>query len=155
MELPWRCRSEATSWKLYCDCKRYFLEAVWRGDVLPHNDASSLYKPRGKWRDAISRWVRTIHTLMVSKRFQPQLVAEEEIVMTYLSFICWVCEELVLICWRPLIGYQRMQRWVVENLMCFLRTEGRREYEGGNNVGSKIGWLKNIKVMWLNHMLEK
>jgi len=21
-------------------------------------------------------------------------------------------------------------------------------------VGSKIGWLKNIKVMWLHHMLE-
>ena len=22
-------------------------------------------------------------------------------------------------------------------------------------VGSKIGWLKNIKVMWLHHMLKK
>jgi len=36
MELPCRCRSEATSWKLYCDCERYFLEAAWRGDELPH-----------------------------------------------------------------------------------------------------------------------
>ena len=32
----------------YYYCERYFLEAAWRGDELPRNDANGLYKPCGK-----------------------------------------------------------------------------------------------------------
>ena len=31
----------------------------------------------------------------------------------------------------------------------------QRDQENGGAVGSKIGWFKIIKVMWLHHMLEK
>jgi len=43
---------------------------------------------------------------------------------------------------------EETQRWCGSK-----RIERNINYD--STVGSKIGWLKNIKVMWVHHMLEK